>query len=378
MAILTYQPFKGVYALSAIGFELARLPLWLVKYFLKFGRQHPEWSFRQALSVRILFSTVYHFATVQVKTSLLLTPGKEKGRFVVIKAAPSSFYKGPLAPNEDIKPVDIGATWYPAPLTSSSDTSAVTMVLHLHGGAYVVGDGRTGNSGYFAKKMLQSGSATHIFMPQYRLSTLPASKKSNPFPAALQDCLTSYLYLVNELKISPSNIVISGDSAGANAAISILRYIAEYGAETSIPAPSAAWLWSPWISPLEATSDDFTRNNPNYNTDYLSYPFTLWGSLAYAGPAGKSILSSPYISHKKNPFKTEVPLWVTTGGAEVLYFDDKEFADMMKEAGNNVTFDVEPIVPHDVLLIGGNLGFDKEATANAKRAGEWLKSVRKV
>lgn len=376
MGLLATQPFTAVYAIGAIGFELARIPLWLVKYVTRYGRQHPEWTFRQAIGVRLFFSAIYHLASVQVHTKLSLSPGEEKERFVVIKKAADGVYKGPLAANEDVKPAHVGASWYPAPLTPSSDTSSAIVVLHLHGGAYVVNDGRTKNFGYSAKKLLKYGRATHVLAPSYRLSSLPASKTSNPFPAALQDCLTAYIYLVKDLKIAPSNIILSGDSAGGNAAISIIRYLTEFGPELDIPSPAAGWLWSPWVQPSESVTDDFTRNNPNYKTDVLSFPFTDWGARAYAGTAGFSILSSPYISHIGKPFKTEVPLWVHTGGAEVLYFDDCKFAEEMKSVGNNVTLDVDKYAPHDILLMP-QLGFDKEFTGAAKRAGEWFRTVRK-
>lgn len=376
MAIFASQPFKALYLLGAVGFELARLPLWLVKYLTSYGRQHPEWTFGQALGVRLLRSMVYHVASVQMKTPLPLTPGKESERFVVIEAADASSFQGPFAPTADIKPVAIGATWYPAPLTATSDTSQATVILHLHGGAYVIGDGRTLASGYMASLMLKHTPATHVFAPQYRLSTLPANATSNPFPAALQDCLTSYLYLINELKISPKNIVLSGDSAGGNAAIALLRYIVEYGSDLGIPQPAAAWLWSPWVEVREAVSAAALTNNSNYGTDYLSAPFTQWGSYAYAGPEGLKILDSPYVSQRDKPFKVDVPMFVNTGSGEVLYNDDVTWTENMKKEGNNVTLDVEANVPHDILLMGKQMGFHKEAVACAKRAGDWLKGIR--
>jgi acetyl esterase/lipase len=373
MAILTYQPFKGIYVLAALSFELARLPLFLIKYFLSYGRQHPEWTFRQALVTRIFFSVINHVANVQVGRALPLTPGKEKERWITIKPAQENLYKGPLRSNPDVQPTEIGATWYPAPLTSGSDTSNIRVILHIHGGAFVTGDGRTADSGTFAKRMLKHATATHVLIPQYRLSTLPASKTSNPFPAGFQDSLTAYLYLIHDLKVSPKDIVFSGDSAGANLAITMLRYLSEYGAEIDIPNPAACLLWSPWIDPSD-TSCSYVHDNPNYPTDYLSPAFTQWGSFAYAGLPGLSILAQPYINHKMKMFKTDVPIWVNTGGAELLYFDDKEWAEKMKEAGNDVTLMVEKPVPHDVLLVGDFLGFGKEATNSAKHAGEWLRS----
>ncbi|KAF2117058.1 Alpha/Beta hydrolase protein [Lophiotrema nucula] len=375
MAILTYQPFKGLYTLGALGFEIARLPLWLVKYFLSYGRQHPEWSFGQAFGVRLFFSFVYHAATVQIRSPLSLKPGKEGERFVVLEPANSKYYKGPLLSNPDVKPVKIGGTWYPAPLTASSDTKDVTVIFHIHGGAFVIGDGRPGASGYFASKLLANSGGTHVFAPQYRLSTLPANKTSNPFPAAFQDSITSYLYLLNDLKIPASKIVLSGDSAGGNLAAVVLRYLSEFGKDLGIPNPAAAYIWSPWVNP--ATQDDL-RTLPNYNTDYLSQPFTNWGVRAYAGPPGNAAVTGPYVNLKRNYFKSDVPMFVNTGSNEVLFFDDVEWAKGMKEFGNDVELDIEEGVPHDVLLLGKDLGFDKEATSSSKRAGGWLKRVRKL
>ncbi|KAH8722917.1 Alpha/Beta hydrolase protein [Phaeosphaeriaceae sp. PMI808] len=373
MPLLTYQPFKGVYALVAFGFELVRLPFFLIKYLRSSGRQHPEWTFRQAISVRIVSSFVYHTATVQIGSALPLSAGKERERWVIVKTAGSEFYRGPLKSNPDVRPADVGSTWYPAPLTQGSNNSKARVIFHIHGGAFVIGDGRTADSGPFATSLLKHATATHVFCPQYRLSTLPGSNTSNPFPAALQDSLTAYLYLVRDLGISPTDIVLSGDSAGSNLCIALLRYISEYGTELSIPNPFACLLWSPWVDPSDV-SCSYIHDNVNYHTDYLSSPFTNWGSAAYAGLPGLQTLSQPYINHKMETFKTNVPLWVNTGGAEVLFFDDKEWAERMEKAGNDVTLMVEKVVPHDILLMGDVLGFGKEAANSAQHAGKWLES----
>ncbi|KAF2649095.1 alpha/beta-hydrolase [Lophiostoma macrostomum CBS 122681] len=387
MSILTHHPFKAGYVLAALCFEFARLPLYILKYVVPYGRPHPAWTYKQALTMRFVSFFVHCSATVQAKTPLPLLPGAEKDQFVTIDPAPSTAYKGPLAPTPSTKPVRIGGTWYPAPLhASTSDTekneSTAVVVLHLHGGAYVTGDGRTQASGFFSKLQLKHGGATHVFCPQYRLSTLPASATSNAFPAALQDTLTAYLYLIRTLHIAPRNIILSGDSAGANAALALLRYIAEYGAEiqhngVELPNPSAAWLWSPWLAPAESADPAWTRTNPHYATDYLSFVFSAWGANAYAGPGGLSVLDSPYVGFKGRPFRTIVPLWMSAGGVEVLYFDITQFAEDMRDKGNDVTLDVERHAPHDVGLVGNLCGFEREAVGMVKRAGEWYRGVRK-
>ncbi|KAL6709965.1 hypothetical protein ACN47E_000750 [Coniothyrium glycines] len=372
MTLVATQPFKGIYVLGALSFEVARFPLFLFKYLLRSGRQHTQWTFRQAIGVRLFYSVVYHIASIHMTTVLPLTPGTEKERFVLIKPAKNESYKGPLRSNPQIKPAEIGATWYPAPLSVQSDKSNIRVVLHVHGGAFVTGDGRTVASGFMAKKFLKYSNVTHVLCPQYRLSTLPVSKTSNPFPAALQDTLTSYLWLVNDIGVSPKDIVVSGDSAGGNLAISLLRYVAEFGPDLDIPAPSTALLWSPWINPAD-NSCSYVYDNDHFATDYLSPPFTRWGSTAYAGEAGLETLKQPYISHKDKMFTTEVPLFVNTGGGEVLYYDNVEWARNMDKAGNNVTLDVEDFVPHDIIVMGSVLGFNTAATNCAKRAGEWLR-----
>jgi acetyl esterase/lipase len=376
MAILAYHPFKAGYVLAALCFELARLPIWILKYATSYGRPHPQWTFRQALGMRFLSFVVHCSAMVQAKTPLPLLPGPEKERFVTIDPAPESKYKGPLTPTPHVKPVRIGGTWYPAPLSASSDTSNVVVVLHMHGGAFVTGDGRSQASGFMSSLQLKHGGATHVFCPQYRLSTLPVSTTSNPFPAALQDTLTSYLYLTHTVKISPRNIILSGDSAGGNAALALLRYISEHP-ELSIPTPSAAWLWSPWLSPLDSASDAWTRENPHYGTDYLTFAFSSFGANAYAGSGGLATLASPYVTFKDRPFRTSVPIWVNVGGAEVLYFDIVGWVERMREEGGSVVLDVEGKAPHDIALVGNLIGFGWEARGCVKRAGEWYRGVRK-
>lgn len=59
-------------------------------------------------------------------------------------------------------------------------------------------------------------------MPQYRL----ASDSSTRFPAAMQDGLTAYMYLLGQ-GVSPRDIVLSGDSAGANLVVALVRYLTE-------------------------------------------------------------------------------------------------------------------------------------------------------
>lgn len=383
MSLLASQPFKGLFVLGSIFFNLTRLPLWIVRSALT--RQHPKWSFAQALSVRLARAFIYVSSKVQVNTPLPLTPGAEGTQFALLKARSEDRhkFKGPmLAAAQTVQPADIGAIWYPAPPSPSelASPSSLLVVLHIHGGAYVIGDGRKAYSGYFGTTLLRTTPATHVLCPSYRLSTLPPGPSSNPFPAALQDALTSYLYLLHDVKIPASRIVLSGDSAGANCAIALLRYIGEFGAELSLPHPGAALLWSPWIDPTDVDAD-FETTHPHAHTDYLNVGFIEWGVAAFAGQdlplRGPSKLAkNPYVNMELEGFKTETPMWVSVGGAEILFFAGKKWVDGMRGEGNEVALDVQEEACHDVMLVGPLVKMEGEAVKIGKRAGEWLEGLK--
>lgn len=70
----------------------------------------------------------------------------------------------------------------------------------------------------------------------------------HPFPAAVEDALATYLYLIDPPKeegnqpIDPRKIVIAGDSAGGGLTFATLMAIRDAG----LPAPGGAMTLSPW------------------------------------------------------------------------------------------------------------------------------------
>jgi acetyl esterase/lipase len=366
--IVTYQPFKALYALLAFAFEAARFPWWIIFYLPRFTRPHPQWTHGQAVRMRIVKAFLKHRSIVQTRTRLSLEAGKEKERFVVVQPAAVSSYVGP-AVDQKIQPVAIGSTWTPAPLTTQSSGGA-EVVLHYHGGAYVIGTGRDDDIGFLAKTLLKHAGVTHVFTPQYRLSSNPGGR----FPAALQDAITSYSYLIHDLGIPASKITISGDSAGGNLALTLLRYIAVHGDDVSLPWPGCVWLWSPWVDITAAMDKKNMAANQQYGTDYLVPAFGHWGSWAYCENLDSK---NPFISHLGSPFASKSPIFIQTGRAEVLYDDNTEIAKQFKTIeSNKVELLVKQNVPHDIILVGPIIGFTKDAADSAKVAGEFLRANR--
>ena len=368
VGIVTVQPFKAVYSLLAALFEAARFPLWVLLYIPRFTRPHPRWTFRQALRMRLLKTFLGHFSAVRAGTPLSLAPGREADRFAVLQPAADGFpYKGPLL-DPAVSPQPLGATWTPEPLQRSQVDDGVDGVLHFHGGAYVMGDGRDSDTGFLARTLLKHGRVTHVLTPQYRLS----SNAGGRFPAALQDAVTAYVHLTEKLRVPASRITVSGDSAGGNLALGLLRYIAEYGPNLGLPWPGCVWLWSPWVDVGAALDHDSLDLSPQAHSDYLVSSFGYWGSTTLCPSKGAA--DSPYVSHLGHAFESKSPIFVQTGRAEVLYDDDAEIAQQFKDKGTKVKLLVQRNVPHDIILVGPVIGFHVEAAEAAKEAGEFLRA----
>jgi len=76
----------------------------------------------------------------------------------------------------------------------------------------------------------KSSVVDRAFMLDYRLASVVTHTQAsrNPFPAALIDCLSAYFYLIG-LGFSPENIIVTGDSAGGNLALTLTRHLSTMG-----------------------------------------------------------------------------------------------------------------------------------------------------
>jgi acetyl esterase/lipase len=368
-ALITSHPGKFLWALLAIGFNMARLPFWMLYYLPPSTRPTKKWSYNQAIRRRILHAFLTNGSLVEMKTPESLKPGKEGKQFVVIEPAPSSSYTGIVLKDNEIKPKAIGGTWYPAPLGKFEGKEEV--VLHFHGGAFVVGDGRKDDAGPLAKTILDNTPATHVFCPQYRLSSNPLGR----FPAALQDAITSIQHLVQVVGVPANRMTVSGDSAGGNIALALLRYIHDQP-EAKVPSPSAAFLWSPWADPSRSM---ITGAFDGIDTDYIPENFGTWGAKAYKPIEASGItLLNPHIRFVENPFLTPTALFISTGECEALYKDIiKTYEGLKAIEGNKVELRIEEGAPHDSILVSQLSGWGSTAIETAKAAGVFLQSLKR-
>lgn len=396
--LITIQPLKTIYILFAVAINLLKLPFWLI-YFL-FNRPHPQWTYSQALKTRIVATAIWHGSFIRQKPAFVLKPQTQKERDHLVAIPPSSksaLYVG-VCEDKEVKPERICGYWYPEKFRKDEDGDK-DIVLHFHGGAFVIGDCRPNESGFGAKILTKHIGKT--LMVGYRLASHPKGR----FPAALQDSLSALQYLL-DLGIKPSKIILSGDSAGGNIVISLLRYISENKELMGLDL-KAALLWSPWVDVAEGLDPKSITESPWEKTDFVSPVFVVWGACAIVGAdaneacvtsgarnssstsitnpsttqtssdSAKTItVTSPWISPKSHPFQTTIPIWIHYGGLEVLQIQIKEFYRGMKGvAGNRVELVEEPMANHDILLVGNLTGFEVEAERMGADAAVFVRGL---
>lgn len=366
--ILSYQPLKFLFQLASVVTIVARIPLWSAEAFIPRLRPRPKWTAKQTLLTRLAYALTDINGHIGVTETLSLEPGSEGVRFQVIEPSSAEFYQGPLQ-SSHVKPATVGGTWTPKPPLSSS----ATIILYLHGGAFIQGDGRDSYCGYPTRTMAKLGRVDAVFSLQYRLSGYAGL---NPFPAALQDALTAYLFLLRTLKVPSQQIVLCGDSAGGNIAIALLRYIHEYGAELGISPPRCAALISPWVAPFNYHHN--STNNPRWTSDFLPNEFLRWGAHAYAAGVADGA-SDAYITPLGNPFPVAVPTFVNVGTAEIFFDDIKAWAGEMKKAANagghggSVELREEDAAVHDTFLLAEKLGWEESAGKVISAMGKFIR-----
>lgn len=381
--LVSYQPFRLIYKLAAAVSIIARLPFWIVIGLVPSLRPNRQWSLLQTVMARFLRASLHMDSVIglgEAETQTLTPPRGEGDRFVVAQPSDAHLYTGPLASDPSVSPVPVAGTWRPGPPPPpSSPSSPKRVVMHIHGGAFVRDHPLTPASGFLSTTLLAHAGVDAVFAPQYRLS---GHGGRNPFPAALQDALTAYLYLVRTVGLAPSAVTLSGDSAGGNIAVALLRYLSEFGGQVGVPPPGRVVLIAPWVAPAACfprrpAGEPRVEEMRHYGSDILPSSFLRWGVKTYA-PGGdvEAARGNPYIQALGHPFEAGAPVLVSVGEAEILSTDGAAWASEMSgfEGGGVNTVEVyyEKNVPHDTLLVGDSLKWEDSAKQVAETIGEFI------
>lgn len=249
--------------------------------------------------------------------------------------------------------VDAGgvpAYWVRTPAGSSAgtqDCGKQPVLLYLHGGGFVIGSAATDLG---IPLRMGTDAQLPVLSVDYRLAP------EHPYPAALDDSLAAYRWLLKQ-GFKAANIGIVGDSAGGQLAVALVLAARNAG----LPRPAAVLVMSP-VADMTNTGDSLetlAAFDPIQGTDRSN-------RVAYmAGHDPADPLLSPIYADLRN----FPPLLIQVGTRDLLLSDSVRLARKARVDGVEVTLDVWDGMWH---VFQGNPTVP-EAAAASREAANFLR-----
>jgi acetyl esterase/lipase len=253
-----------------------------------------------------------------------------------------------LAPDIRCEPCDLNGV--PGEWVSAPEAAADRVLLYFHGGGYYRGAIDTVRE--MVSRMSRAAGVRALPI-DYRLAP------EHPFPAAVEDTVTAYRWLLDN-GYQSQNIAVGGDSAGGGLTVALLIN----ARDTGLPLPAAGICLSPWVD-LAQSGDSYATKateDPSITKAYLD----KYADLYLHGADAKSPLASPlYADLHGLP-----PLLLQVGTAEVLLDDAVVLAARARAAGVTVELDEWEQMTHVWQNNGAELPESQEAIA---RIGTFIK-----
>lgn len=200
-------------------------------------------------------------------------------------------------------------------------------ILWIHGGGYMLG---MPEMVYMSRALpLVKKYGAVVVSPAYRLAP------RHPYPAALEDCYAALRYLQAQsaaLGVSPSQLMVGGESAGGGLAAALCMLARDRG-EVAVACQM------PLYPMLDDRDTPSSRDNhaPVWNTrrnhrGWRSYLGTLSGQDVppYAAPA------------RQTDYRGLPPAYTFVGDIEPFYDETLTYMENLKAAGVEASVDVYP------------------------------------
>ncbi|HEX2347639.1 MAG TPA: alpha/beta hydrolase [Ktedonobacterales bacterium] len=214
-----------------------------------------------------------------------------------------------------ITPVVAGDS--PAAWLTPAGVRSDAVVYYLHGGGYTFGSMTTYRD---LLERLTRQTRTRALWLDYRLAP------ECPFPAAVEDALSGYRWLL-EQGVRPERIVVAGESAGGGLALATLLAARDAG----LPLPAGAALASPWTDLTGGSATAVTR--ADVDPMLVGAHIAEGGRRYLAGADPHNPLASPLFADLRGL----PPLLIHVGDCEVLLDDSRKLAERARQAGVAVT-----------------------------------------
>lgn len=200
------------------------------------------------------------------------------------------------------------------------------ILLHCHGGGYSTG------SRIYARTLtskLAESTSMDVLCFDYRLAP------EHPYPAATEDAMKVWDYLML-LGYGARDIILTGDSAGGNLALSLALKLKQEGRLL----PRGLILMSPWTD-LTSSGQSFESKaelDPVLNKAYIDRMVEAY--------AGGQELKNPLISPLFGNFDGFPPTYIQVGENEILLSDSERLHQAFVDANVSVRMDTYPGMWH--------------------------------
>lgn len=200
------------------------------------------------------------------------------------------------------------------------------IILYCHGGGYTTGSKEYART--ITTKFAESTSMD-VLCFNYRLAP------EDPYPSAIKDAVKIWDYLMH-LGYGARDIIVAGDSAGGNLALSLLHRLKQM--ERLLPR--GLILLSPWTD-LTSSGKSHIENaklDPILNESYLNQAITMY--------VDEKFRKKPLVSPLFGDFNGFPPTYIQVGENEVLLDDSKRLYEKMLASNVSVHLDVFPSMWH--------------------------------
>ena len=211
-----------------------------------------------------------------------------------------------------VKANNVSCEWF-----SYRGASEDRVILYIHGGGHIMG---SSNSHKFLALKLAKITNMKVLTLNYHLAP------EDPHPAALEDCVSVYKWLLSS-GFQSKSIIIVGSSAGGYYTFMTMLKLRDNG----IPLPTGAICLSP-STDMTITGKSIKKN---CSTDIilgdLGYIWWVESHLAGRNPF------DPTVSPLHADLKSLPPILLQVSTSEMLFDDSKRFSERAKKAGVDIS-----------------------------------------
>jgi acetyl esterase/lipase len=203
-------------------------------------------------------------------------------------------------------------------------------LLYLHGGGFIMG------SAYGFRHLAAAfavAAGTGALIPEYRLAP------EHPFPAALEDALRSYAWMLDR-GVPPGRVTVAGDSAAGGLVMSLLLSLGSEG----LPMPGAVVLFCPSVDLSGSTLQYGDGDDP------AAQPIAEVVARAAAAYLAGHPLDDPVVSPLKADLAGLPPMLVQAATGDPARQDSHLLVERARAHGVDARLELYPGTTHDFQM----------------------------